>query len=203
MKHFILGTALSLVLAIPAFADDYTIMAPAAPGTYLTVVSSLGLDRTRALAQAFADQTGIIVQLEELPAEPLSLRLQFLSTQPADIWLGGTADPQLDQSGRWYVAMRLFYPTFAEMPQACWPQATDFLAQFLAAGRREQARPGPPLMDWQQDAPLIAAGISRAASRSACTRLRRRTARCIRRCRGRCAAGTAAARQIIPTSASK
>ena len=70
---------------------------------------------------------------------------------------------QLDQSGRWYVAMRLFYPAFAEMPQACWPQATDFLAQFLAAGRREQARPGPPLMDWQQDAPLIAAGISRAA----------------------------------------
>ena len=78
-------------------------------------------------------------------------------------WLGGTADPQLDQSGRWYVAMRLFYPTFAKMPQACWPQATDFLARFLAAGRREQARPGPPLMDWQQDAPLIAAGISRAA----------------------------------------
>ena len=78
-------------------------------------------------------------------------------------WLGGTADPQLDQSGRWYVAMRLFYPTFAEMPQTCWPQATDFLARFLAAGRREQARPGPPLMDWQQDAPLIAAGISRAA----------------------------------------
>lgn len=32
MKHFILGTALSLVLVIPAFADDYTIMAPANPG---------------------------------------------------------------------------------------------------------------------------------------------------------------------------
>ena len=65
---------------------------PAAAGTYLTVVSSLGLERTRVLAQAFADQTGIIVQLEELPAEPLSLRLQFLSNQPADIWLGGTAE---------------------------------------------------------------------------------------------------------------
>ncbi|MFZ0099612.1 MAG: tripartite tricarboxylate transporter substrate binding protein [Gemmobacter sp.] len=32
MKHFILGTAISLVLAIPAFADDYTIIAPANPG---------------------------------------------------------------------------------------------------------------------------------------------------------------------------
>ena len=101
-------------------------------------------------------------------ADAAEAAAQAIRTDYRDIlellrWLGGTADPQLDQSGRWYVAMRLFYPTFAEMPQACWPQATDFLAQFLAAGRREQARPGPPLMDWQQDAPLIAAGISRAA----------------------------------------
>lgn len=32
MKHALLGAALSLVLAIPAYADDYTIMAPANPG---------------------------------------------------------------------------------------------------------------------------------------------------------------------------
>lgn len=33
----------------------------------------------------------------------------------------------------------------------------------FGGGRREQPRPGPALMDWQQDAPLIAAGISKAA----------------------------------------
>lgn len=78
-------------------------------------------------------------------------------------WLSGRADPELDRAERWYVAMRLFYPEFAAIPQAGWPRATEFLAEFLAAGRRETARPGPPLMDWQQDAPLIAAGIGRAA----------------------------------------
>lgn len=78
-------------------------------------------------------------------------------------WLGGGADPALDTAGRWYVAMRLFYPEFDTVPQECWPEATQFLAAFLAAGRREEPRPGPALMDWQQDAPLIAAGISRAA----------------------------------------
>lgn len=78
-------------------------------------------------------------------------------------WLGGRADPELDAGGRWYVAMRLFYPEFAAMPQEVWPRATEFLTEFLAAGHRAAARPGPPLMDWQQDAPLIAAGISRAA----------------------------------------
>lgn len=59
--------------------------------------------------------------------------------------------------------MRLFYPEFAALPQPLWPEATQFLTEFLAAGRREQPRPGPALMDWQQDAPLIAAGISKAA----------------------------------------
>ena len=78
-------------------------------------------------------------------------------------WLNGQADPALDQSERWYVAMRLFYPEFAALPQPLWPDATQFLTEFLAAGRREQPRPGPALMDWQQDAPLIAAGISKAA----------------------------------------
>ena len=78
-------------------------------------------------------------------------------------WLGGQADPALDQAERWYVAMGLFYPEFDAMTQDVWPEATRFLAEFLAAGRREQPRPGPALMDWQQDAPLIAAGIGRAA----------------------------------------
>ena len=32
-------------------------------------------------------------------------------------WLNGQADPALDQSERWYVAMRLFYPEFAALPQ--------------------------------------------------------------------------------------
>ena len=78
-------------------------------------------------------------------------------------WLDGNADPQLDQGERWYVAMRLFYPDFGAMPRQDWPAATRFLTRFLSAGHPEPDRPGPRLMDWQQDAPLIAAGISRVA----------------------------------------
>lgn len=77
-------------------------------------------------------------------------------------WLDGTAAPDLDRGERWYVAMRLFYPDFPAMLRQDWPAATHFLTEFLSAGRPEPARPGPRLMDWQQDAPLIAAGISRA-----------------------------------------
>lgn len=78
-------------------------------------------------------------------------------------WLGGRADPDLTQEERWYIAMRLFYPDFAAIPRADWPQATRFLQDFLLAGRPEPDRPAPALMDWQQDAPLIAAGVAQAA----------------------------------------
>ena len=78
-------------------------------------------------------------------------------------WLDGDAAPELDRGERWYVAMRLFYPDFAAMPRQDWPAATRFLVEFLAAGRPEPAAPGPRLMDWQQDAPLIAAGIAGAS----------------------------------------
>lgn len=74
-------------------------------------------------------------------------------------WLDGSAAPELDQGERWYVAMRLFYPDFLAMPRQDWQAATVFLGQFLAAGRPEPAPGTPRLMDWQQDAPLIAAGI--------------------------------------------
>lgn len=80
-------------------------------------------------------------------------------------WLDGTADPALDQDERWYLAMRLFYPDFAAMPRQDWPAATDFLVYFLTAGRPEPAPAAPRLMDWQQDAPLIAAGIQAATGR--------------------------------------
>ncbi len=49
-------------------------------------------------------------------------------------WLNGQADPALDQSERWYVAMRLFYPEFAALPQPLCPDAAQFLTEFLAAG---------------------------------------------------------------------
>ena len=77
-------------------------------------------------------------------------------------WLDGTAAPDLDAATRWYVAMRLFYPDFAAMPRQDWEPATRFLMEFLAAGRPDPRHPGPRLVDWQRDAPRIAAGNRQA-----------------------------------------
>ena len=114
-----------------------------------------------------ADDPRIPAKMAEMQAElggvRYAIRSDYRDVLELLRWLNGQADSALDQSERWYVAMRLFYPEFAALPQSLWPDATQFLTEFLAAGRREQPRPGPALMDWQQDAPLIAAGISKAA----------------------------------------
>ncbi len=80
-------------------------------------------------------------------------------------WLTGAQGGELLPEERWYTAMYLFYRDFAAMPRRDWQAASDFLAMFLAGGRPQPEQPGPKLLDWQQDAALIAAGVNRVAGR--------------------------------------
>ncbi len=60
---------------------------------------------------------------------------------------------------RWQVALGLFYD--AIIPPAQKVEAMEKMAQFLQAGQEE--KPGPKLLDWQKDAPLIVADVNKAA----------------------------------------
>lgn len=78
-------------------------------------------------------------------------------------WLDGSADPALTDSERWYVALALFYRDFSLMPPVQYREACEAMATFVQAGRPDGGPCAPRLMDWQQDAALIAAGTARAA----------------------------------------
>ena len=78
-------------------------------------------------------------------------------------WLDGSADPALTDSERWYVALALFYRDFSLMPPTQYREACEAMATFVQAGRPDGGPCAPRLMDWQQDAALIAAGTARAA----------------------------------------
>ena len=73
-------------------------------------------------------------------------------------WLDGSADPALTDSERWYVALALFYRDFSLMPPVQYREACEAMATFVQAGRPDGGPCAPRLMDWQQDAALIAAG---------------------------------------------
>lgn len=78
-------------------------------------------------------------------------------------WLDGSADPALTDSERWYVALALFYRDFSLIPPVQYREACEAMATFVQAGRPDGGPCAPRLMDWQQDAALIAAGTARAA----------------------------------------
>ena len=61
---------------------------------------------------------------------------------------------------RWRVALGLFFdgPVPLEYQQA----AMEYLAEFLRCGQPE-GKPGPQLLDWQQDADCIISGVNAAA----------------------------------------
>ena len=62
---------------------------------------------------------------------------------------------------RWQVALQLFYGR--AVPWEDQNDAMQYLSEFLRCGAEES--PGPKLLDWQQDAPIIVAEVNRVAAR--------------------------------------
>lgn len=73
---------------------------------------------------------------------------------------GWLEDPALPEFMRWQVALGLFYAQ--PIPRQHRQEAIAYLAEFIRCGSREE-RPGPKLLDWQQDAPAIIADINRVS----------------------------------------
>ena len=74
---------------------------------------------------------------------------------------GYFSDPELPDYLKWEIALGLFYE--GEIPESDRLAAMEYMAWFMAGGKAEAAAPGPKLLDWEQDADLIAADINKAA----------------------------------------
>ena len=71
------------------------------------------------------------------------------------------SDPDLPDFAKWEIALALFYE--GQILPEHQPEAMQYLSWFLAGGRQEDDRPGPKLLDWEQDAQMIVADVNRAA----------------------------------------
>lgn len=73
---------------------------------------------------------------------------------------GVLEDPALPEVLRWRIAVGLFYEQ--KIPREELQKAMEYLALFLRGGG-DEGKPGPKLLDWQQDADAIIAGVNQAA----------------------------------------
>lgn len=69
-------------------------------------------------------------------------------------------DPDRPEYIRWQIALALFYE--GEIPPAHMQEAMEYLAEFISCGSRD-AKPGPKLLDWEQDANVIVADVNKVA----------------------------------------
>lgn len=69
-------------------------------------------------------------------------------------------DPDRPDWLRWQIAIGLFFE--GDIPEEHQSEAMQYLADFISCGE-EQSAAGPKLLDWEQDAQIIAADINKIA----------------------------------------
>ena len=69
-------------------------------------------------------------------------------------------DPDRPEYLRWRIAIALFYD--GEIPDENVQEAMEYLAEFISCGNQD-AKPGPKLLDWEQDAQVIVADVNKTA----------------------------------------
>ena len=87
-----------------------------------------------------------------------------LNTDYRDILeiMGYLNNPDTPEYLRWKIAVALFYE--GDIPEAHLQEAMEYLAAFISCGEKDE-KPGPKLLDWEQDARAIIADVNKVAGR--------------------------------------
>lgn len=72
-------------------------------------------------------------------------------------------DPDKPVYLRWRIAITLFFE--GEIPQKHYREAMEYLAAFISCGEMDNVKPGPVLLDWEQDARAIIADVNKVAGK--------------------------------------
>lgn len=76
--------------------------------------------------------------------------------------IGYLTDTKRTEYSRWMIALGLFYE--GDIPAEHQEEAAKFLSDFISYGVQDD-KPGPKLMDWDQDAQLIIADVNKVAGK--------------------------------------
>lgn len=79
--------------------------------------------------------------------------------------LAACADPELDDESKAYCMLRILFPTMEEIPAERLQEACERACEFIDCGQKEDGKPRPKLIDWEQDAAVIVPEINKVAGR--------------------------------------
>lgn len=69
-------------------------------------------------------------------------------------------DPEYEMDEKQEICLDILYVDYANMPYSLHEEALKKAVEFIDAGIKDDGRPHPKLMDWEQDAPLITSAIN-------------------------------------------
>lgn len=79
-----------------------------------------------------------------------------------EIFEPGMTEKEKDME-RTLTMLQILYINFDSMPPRDWQEAAGKAKDFIDCGIRDDGKPKPRLMDWDQDAPLIVPAVNKAA----------------------------------------
>lgn len=73
------------------------------------------------------------------------------------------SDPELENSEKAYVALRILYEDFDEIPEADYEAAFEAAIRFMDYGQMDDGKPSPKVMDWEQDENILFPAVNKVA----------------------------------------
>lgn len=77
--------------------------------------------------------------------------------------LAAYSDPDLDDDEKAEVLLTIIYPNLADIPQEHIHEAMQKACEFIDCGQKNDGKPKPKVMDWNQDADIIIPAINKVA----------------------------------------
>ena len=69
-------------------------------------------------------------------------------------------DPEYEEDEKWEICLDILYENFADMPTELWKEAAQKAVEFVDVGVKDDGKKRPKIMDWDQDAPIIATAVN-------------------------------------------
>ena len=79
--------------------------------------------------------------------------------------LSACVDPDLDEQAKVECLVKIFYVDYERIPQKYMPEAIQKACKFIDCGQKDDGKPKPKMIDWEQDAAIIIPEINKVAGK--------------------------------------